>query len=157
MVIIKLFHLFHHQIPFFVNNKIIITSLQSGGFHNLCIDTSANIYSFGGNDYGQCGVGRIAQSINEPEIIKYLSKHSIIAIKCGLKHSFAKSDDGQHFLFGHDNHNQCSLTANNAESILIPFSINTTFAEITNNKMRIKDVYLGAENTFIIANEIKET
>lgn len=136
------------KIPFFINNKIVITEIKTGHGHNLCLDNNGNIYSFGWNKDGQCGDGT-RKNILKPQIIQYLAKYNIVAIKCGYHHSYAKSDDEKHFLFGNNYNNQCSLESVHEYVIPTPYCINTVFEKITNGRM-IQRVYVGNGKTFII-------
>eukprot|EP01083_Nonionella_stella_P006902 19992_1 len=137
-------------IPFGVNHKIRITQIYSGQQHNLSVDSNNNIWSWGQNVYGQCGNGT-KLDINKPELIPYLAEYNIVDIKCGDYHSYAKSKDEYHFLFGNNKNNICTLSVSLQDDacISLPFYINNIFAELTDGK-EIGNVYLGCDNTFII-------
>ncbi len=91
-----------------------------------------------------------------PEPIKDLVSYNIITIKCGAFHSYAKSDDNAHFLFGSNEYNECSLKRTGEDLVFRPCFINDRFSYLTDGKI-ITSVHLGDQNTFIIAksNKIK--
>ena len=81
-----------------------------GSDHNLCIDENHKIYSWGRNDSGQCGYGHgQTESKVIPSLINKLIKYNIINIKCGAYHSYALNDKNEHYLFGSNGYNQCSI------------------------------------------------
>eukprot|EP01084_Bolivina_argentea_P093660 168411_1 len=139
------------KIGFFVTHKIFVVDIQCGQNHNLCIDKNGNVYSWGCNIFGQCGTGS-KTNVYLPGKINVLSKFNVVAIKCGGNHSYCKTDDGNHYLFGSNAYNECSLDRTNENNIETPFYINYVFDTITNGKV-IKDVFLGYNNTFIVAEQ----
>eukprot|EP01084_Bolivina_argentea_P024294 45286_1 len=138
-------------IAYFVDNTIRINNICCGYCHNLCVDVSGIIYGFGSNNYGQCGLPNGIKKPNKPFKICSLSNHKIIDIKCGCYHSYCKSDNDKHWLFGDNEFNECGLSIKNANinAIYEPFCINKTVSVVTNGKP-IKEVYIGNYNTWII-------
>eukprot|EP01084_Bolivina_argentea_P053983 99024_1 len=144
-----------NPIQYFITNKIIITDIQCGYFHQLAIDSNNCVYSWGENDDGQCGHGNdgmLSNKITKPTLIKYFINNNldIIDIQCGDKHSFCKSSNKNYFLFGNNHYNQCIMkkfdkTLNEKNIVSSPNNINNIINEKTNGK-EIKTVVLGSYN-----------
>lgn len=52
------------------------------------------MYAWGGNGYGQLGLGSIGSSVKQPTQIKSLKGIPIAFIACGSNHTFAVSKSG---------------------------------------------------------------
>ena len=90
---------------YFSSNKhIIITQISCGAHHNLILDDNGNVYSFGYNRYGQCGVGESESS--KPILI---SKTNMVQIKCGDYHSYIGDESNNYYLFGSNKYNEVTL------------------------------------------------
>ena len=146
------------QNPYFIKNKIKITDIECGAYHSLAVDDKGVCYSFGANFWGQCGVGGgfKIRTVSTPRAIDLSQEERIVRIKCGSNHSYVYSDSGRHFMFGNNGGHQCTLKKvfNEEErgtNIPSPFCINDVFNELTKNEMQIKDIYLGQDITWIIA------
>eukprot|EP01084_Bolivina_argentea_P089898 162089_1 len=117
------------QIQFFIDNKIVIKQISCGRAHNLCID-------YNGKCYGECGnLSIFRQNVHEPNMIM----ENVVTVKCGYRHSYIKTYDEKHYLFGNNKRNQCTLTdtilrANISKIIYAPFCINDTFAQLSSGE-----------------------
>ena len=152
---VKFSDLIPAQIPYFMNNKTKVINIDCGANHNLCVDSSGICYGFGYNVHGECGVGKTKSHIISPEPIDLDKKFKIIDVKCGSNHSYVKSGDSSHFLFGFDNENQCKLMKSSEEKsqehhVISPYRINKIFDVLTKGKV-IKEVFLGYRLTWIVA------
>eukprot|EP01084_Bolivina_argentea_P122793 217599_1 len=135
-------------IKYFVDNKIKIKDVKCGVYHNLSMDENGNIYTFGDNDYGQCGDGTLDQ-VDEPKRILEIDKKykETKKIKCGAYHSYMliyslEHQIDQHFLFGSNYYNECTLNAHSKASyVKSPYCINDVV------KHQINSVSLGYETT----------
>eukprot|EP01084_Bolivina_argentea_P271705 462393_1 len=136
------------EIKWFQENKIKIKDIKCGRHHNLVIDDNDNIYSFGGNYNGQCGVGT-HDNFYMPKKVESLMDFKIVAFDCGDLHSYALTDDGKHYMWGSNRFNEC-LVFNDKEFVLQPKCINETFLHKTNG-MLIDKVYLGNQYTIIVS------
>eukprot|EP01084_Bolivina_argentea_P147982 258834_1 len=134
------------SIIYFNQNNIKIKDIQCGNGHNLLIDYNGNIYSWGNNEKHQCN-STMEYGVNKPTIIQSLKQYTISAIKCGYYHSYALTSDNEHFLFGSNISNECSLQNTSDEKHI--FCINNTVKQLTNGKV-IQDIYLGTYCTLII-------
>ena len=143
---------------YFMQNNIKIIDIVCGSYHTLCLDENGICWSFGGNWYGQCGVGKPNSMILSPEPIDLSTMYKIIKMKTGGEHSYICSEDGKHFLFGWNGYNQCGLSQGcDKFKIMSPFMINDKFQSFciyygfSKNQKMIKDVYLGLDNTWIVS------
>eukprot|EP01084_Bolivina_argentea_P158449 276007_1 len=142
------FHVFE-RVELFVIFKVFVMNIRCGFGHNLCVDSKGKVWSWGHNMFGQCGVGS-SKNINSPKMIQMLKDCKVVNIKCGFWHSYVKVEKQLHYLFGYNVENQCSLSDNDKLEVLKPYCIDDVFSKITNGK-KIKDVFLGNKNTFILS------
>eukprot|EP01084_Bolivina_argentea_P130910 231100_1 len=134
----------------YFSSNIKVVDIECGAKHSLIIDDNGNLYSFGGNSYGECGIGKKGKDIESPTLIETLKQKKMVGIKCGANHSYAFDDQKQHFLWGNNVHNICTLVESLEGTILIPKCINDTFYRLTNG-LFVDSVCLGQKTTFIIA------
>eukprot|EP01084_Bolivina_argentea_P198973 340549_1 len=136
----------------FNDKNIKIKDIKSGHSHNLCIDTNHRVYSWGTG--AACGHGDNADREQfSPLIIETLKSQNIISIKCGVFHSYAKTDSNKHYLFGSNRHNEsldgdeyykyCSDEDHDPD-VKIPHCINHII------RGKICEIFLGDENTKIL-------
>ena len=137
-------------IPYFLNNNIKISDIDAGNYHNLAVDINGNVYSWGWNLYGQCGVD--GESIkaahgNLPQLITDLKDYKVNKIRCGHSHSYVRTDCGRHYLFGSNINEQCLklLVDNDDKSILRPYRVD----QIVNHKCKgtLIDVCVGFQSS----------
>jgi alpha-tubulin suppressor-like RCC1 family protein len=88
------------ETPTLLNVAIHPFSLCSGQFHTLILSESLEIYSCGGNDYGQLGNGSKPSSYSKLQVIKQLAGHKIEAVACGGCSSFALTTSGSLYSWG---------------------------------------------------------
>ena len=135
------------MIEYFKENEIKIKSLACGWLHSLAVDEKGAVYSWGYNDDGQCG-DCTRKSIFTPTLMEKFIDIEIIEVKCGTYHSYVKSVDGKHWLFGGNFYNQC-LAMENVDRILEPTCIDDAVIEKVDGK-QIKSVYLGGDRTCVV-------
>lgn len=77
--------------------------IGSGEFHSFAISTKGKVYSWGLNQYGQCGVDMNIDDgavVTKPTEIKELADKDIVYITGGEHHSLAVSSSGEVYAFG---------------------------------------------------------
>ena len=138
------------KINYLIENKIKIEKCASRFAHNLLLDKKNNVYSFGLNEFGACGVNTKEENVAFPRMIQMTQR--VENIKCGYHHSYIKTVKNFHFLFGDNDCNQCGLKTIIAEKISKPLAIN----EIVKKKIaaigsfiKIEDVFLYDQRTSI--------
>ena len=97
--------------------------------------------------YGQCGQGNLL-AINEPKLIETVKEFVIDCIDCGYRHSYIKSVDKKHYLFGSNIYGEC-ITYNDEKKIIFPFRVDDIIKSNCNTK-EIIHVELGYSNTKVI-------
>eukprot|EP01084_Bolivina_argentea_P298656 514701_1 len=130
------------------NLKIIFKDIECGANHNLALSTNKRLYSWGRNRSGQCGNSSF-DDVLFPEIIHKFKDIDIIYIQCGYYHSYAKTINHDHYLWGENQNNECSLIPDKNNKISPPKLMNETIAKETNH-LKMKQIYLGHGNTKII-------
>ena len=134
------------EIEYFGKHKIKIVDIECGVSHSLAIDIDGSVYSWGLNEYGECGNDE-HDVIEEPMKIKFFKDFVVDDIKCGYRHSYVYTKDGGQYLFGSNIYNECVSTKCN--KIKIPFRIN----DIVRYKLGVKEIVnvsVGYFNTKII-------
>ena len=137
------------KIKFFIENGITIKDIQCGELYTLALDTKGNVYSWGFNDYGECGFDHeYDKIIYKPRHISFFDDCFVDFIKCGWNHSYVGTRDGRHYLFGDNQYLEC-MNFNGDPFVSTPNCIN----EIVKAECKcsdIVDVILGHYNTIII-------
>ena len=74
-------------------NKIInkYKKISCGAFHVCCIDIKNNIYTFGDNSDGQCGISKEIKKISCPKLLEV--NENIQSIDCGAYHTIIKTSN----------------------------------------------------------------
>ena len=140
--------LYPTQIQFLVQRHIKIKQCASGCNHNLVLAESGDVYAFGSNVWGECGFNTNDTKINLPS--KIVMNEEFQSIKCGNHHSYMKSKQQNHFLFGDNFYDQCSLKQADKTKIHKPLLINQIVKEIaTHGFIEIKQICLGSDCTMI--------
>ena len=139
------------KIQFLIENNIKIQKCASGQHHNLLLDDHGNVYSFGCNSVGQCGLNISQETVALPKIIKMNKQFD--DIQCGYSHSYMKSIGDIHFLFGCNSfvqsnlaqelHSPESLKKWNPDFISKPLAINEIVKQkVIGEFIKIKNVFL---------------
>ncbi|KAJ1511954.1 hypothetical protein HMI55_006414 [Coelomomyces lativittatus] len=100
-----------------------IQRIACGSFHSLCIDDLGEVWTFGLNNFGQCGV--------DPQTVhSFYTPHSIslpngIAkdVAAGMHHSFILLEDGDVLCFGKNEDGQLGL-GDDAPSVVLQPTLN---------------------------------
>mmetsp|Transcript_7029 Transcript_7029/g.10328 ORF Transcript_7029/g.10328 Transcript_7029/m.10328 type:complete len:429 (+) Transcript_7029:66-1352(+) len=98
-----------------LNNNETITHISAGGHHNLALTSLGSLYSWGRNEYGQCGLGLSQRKILTPTKISKFDElldygESITHISTGSFHCLALSNKGTIFCWGSNSDGQCGLS-----------------------------------------------
>ena len=95
---------------------INIAKVAAGYYHTSILTSDGLLYTFGRNDYGQCGLGH-KEKVNIPHVVSSLKSIPIVQISCGCYHSVALGENGRVYPFGRNTHGQLG-TKNNIDSTL---------------------------------------
>ena len=141
----------HVKIPtpivYFIKNGIRIVDISIGCLHSLVLDDQGRIYSFGHNNYRQCGVGD-TRTVPVPKMIKSLKDFKVVEIKCGGNMSYCKTECGKNFLWGSNNSNECMEFGENNYYVSLPKQIDNIITKKCGKS--IVSVYPGYQCTKLI-------
>eukprot|EP01084_Bolivina_argentea_P126093 223335_1 len=135
------------RIPVRIGNITKVKDIACGWYHNLIITIDRRIYSWGYNNFGQCGVGNL-HNVKIPKLISSLKKYKMKTIVCGAYHSGAVTMNNKCFLFGSNKYNEC--INGNGDRVVVPSLINYEIQGEGNYTKFIKRMYLGYHNTKLI-------
>lgn len=97
-----------------------ITSLEWGGYHTCCIDSSNNVYSWGRGDVGQLGLykeqlknDKMGMVWMKPCLVEYFADIPIVQVAWGEAHTIVLDKWGRLFSFGWNQLGQLGVTDNN--------------------------------------------
>ena len=115
-----------HKIQRITN--ISIKQFSVGMHHVGLINNNNELYMFGNNKYGQCGLGILSTNVAyKPTKVKL---NDVINIKCGGHHNICTNKHGYHS-FGYNEYKQCLLN----KSKLIVSSPNMIHLKYIQNKL----------------------
>lgn len=89
---------------------IQIRGVAAGLWHTVCVSADGDVYSFGGNQFGQLGTG-VDQAETIPRLLEapcLEDKHAKI-VSCGARHSAVMTDEGSVFCWGWNKYGQLGL------------------------------------------------
>ena len=89
----------------FSNTKI--SGISTGGVHSLFLAASGQVYSCGGNNYGQCGFDASIESLSEPQAVPRLV--DIMQISSGHRFNLCLDKNGAVWGFGRNASGQLGL------------------------------------------------
>merc|ERR1712228_14887 len=117
------------EIGYFDKNGIKIVDICCGAKHMIAMDDDANVYTFGSNKFGQCGIGKVKPKFVEiPRRIDIGQNVKIIGWRMGMFHTFVCSNKNEWFAFGSNAFRQCIIRGDEFdERVLAPTPIDTTF------------------------------
>ena len=146
-------------IEYFKQNGIVITRIECGDYHCLCLDSKGCVYSFGNNEYGQVGCidKKYDSFVNIPALCKLPNNSKskvIIDIDVGAYHSLLLSEDNQIYSFGNNDCNQCS-TIFNSKKINSPYWVKKKLEikcldDNQNQNNQIIQIIAGYDCSFLI-------
>ncbi|CAH0729413.1 unnamed protein product, partial [Brenthis ino] len=86
-----------------------VIQVACGSYHSLALTNNGDLYAWGANTYGQCGLGTKTNKETKPQQITSLLGIPIALIACGSNHTFALSKSGAVFGWGKNSHGQLGL------------------------------------------------
>ena len=138
-------HITPDRIAWFLKNGIKIVDIACGFDHSLAVDNDGKVYGWGYDKYSQCGHGQnMDTSCDVPKLIESLRGYNIVEIKCGSHHSYCRSLDGNHFMFGRNEYNECFGQSENK----LPVCVNDIMHK--NCDRGIECISPGFRNTTVI-------
>ncbi|XP_059046133.1 probable E3 ubiquitin-protein ligase HERC4 isoform X2 [Achroia grisella] len=114
-----------HNVPCIIKELATknVVQVACGSFHSIALTNSGDLYSWGANSYGQCGLGIFTSKEMKPRQITSLLGVPIALIACGSNHTFVLSKSGAVFGWGKNSHGQLGLQ--NTENRCYPTHLKT--------------------------------
>ncbi|CAN7061397.1 unnamed protein product [Brassica oleracea var. botrytis] len=89
---------------------IRIEGVAAGLWHTVCVSSDGDVYSFGGNQFGQLGTG-CDQAETLPKLLEApnLENVNVKTVSCGARHTAVIADEGKVFCWGWNKYGQLGL------------------------------------------------
>jgi len=137
---------------FALNPNEAITTIATGGFHNLALTSLGRVFSWGRNDYGQLGINSLVSSIEPIDITDNLdlnTNESVEKIALGQYHSALITSEKRVIIWGSNAFGE--IGNNQLANQLLPLDLTNVF-DLTANDYVI-DLALGFLTSYIVTNE----
>ncbi|KAH9146610.1 hypothetical protein AeRB84_009531 [Aphanomyces euteiches] len=105
----------------------------------IAVSVQGQVFSWGKQAEGQCGLGYIEADQLTPVLIEALSPYNIVHVACGYTHTLAVSDEGELFSWGLGEYGQLGK-----ETIYQAISSKKTLISYLPSDDRVTRVYCGA-------------
>ncbi|XP_053604119.1 probable E3 ubiquitin-protein ligase HERC4 isoform X3 [Plodia interpunctella] len=86
-----------------------VVQIACGFYHSVALTMNGDLFSWGANSYGQCGLGTMTNKEMKPQQITSLFGVPLALIACGSNHTFVLSKSGAVFGWGKNSHGQLGL------------------------------------------------
>ncbi|XP_021116719.1 E3 ISG15--protein ligase HERC5-like isoform X2 [Heterocephalus glaber] len=122
-----------------------LIQISAGGAHSMALSMSGNVYSWGGNDCGQLGLGH-TKNTDSPSLVEVPDNQKVECVACGGAHTALLTQDGLMFTFGAGKHGQ--LGHNSTKNELRPCLV----TELSGN--RVTQIACGRWHTLAYASDL---
>ena len=92
--------------PRIIPSLMNIKAICCGTNHTLCLNVSGEVFTFGGNSFGELGVGKSKLSLRYTSEPQKVDLPPIKQVSCGVNSSFCLSEDGILYSFGYNKYGQ---------------------------------------------------
>ncbi|MEQ2175603.1 hypothetical protein GOODEAATRI_019555 [Goodea atripinnis] len=92
---------------------LLLMFVSQSVYHDMCLFTGGQIFSWGQNRYSQLGLGITGQSISTPQMVQSLQAIPFSQISAGGAHSFALTFSGAVFGWGCNKFGQLGVNDTN--------------------------------------------
>jgi alpha-tubulin suppressor-like RCC1 family protein len=102
-----------------------VVGIAAGLWHTLCITDIGDVYAFGGNQFGQLGVGGNTAETS-PRLVDapLLEDETSVAVACGARHSVVLTGSGKIFAWGWNKYGQLGLGDSNNRDLPVQVTMN---------------------------------
>ena len=76
-----------------------VHSVQAGASHSLALTDKAELYSWGKNSQGQCGVGN-NEDLLLPALVSFKEEVKVVVVAAGWEHTLALTSEGEVYSWG---------------------------------------------------------
>ena len=134
------------------NNRITFTQITTntddikeiycGAYHTFILKNDGTLWSCGGNNYGQLGLGDTTNRTTFTQVTT--NADNVKSVYCGYYHTFILKNDGTLWSCGFNDYGSLGLGDT---------GYRTTFTQVTTNADDIKEVYCSFYHTIILKND----
>ncbi|KAH9389619.1 putative E3 ubiquitin-protein ligase herc4, partial [Tyrophagus putrescentiae] len=125
-----------------------VIQVACGGNHNLALTKNGELWTFGDNSYGQCGIGSTERFVSSPTLVTSLQFTPIRTISAGGAHSAIVTFGNKLFMFGKNEFGQCSGQLTNSHK-----NYNLPTLQTSLSDHQIAYVSLGEEHSACITTQ----
>ncbi|CAG8736892.1 26601_t:CDS:1, partial [Dentiscutata erythropus] len=101
-----------------------IKKIFAGSYHNFAVNDDNIIYTWGLNNYGQCGIESSDSYILHSTKVEFFQNfHRVKQIAAGMHHSLALLENGNLYSFGHANYGQLGIGEVSTDKVSMPIHI----------------------------------
>ena len=113
------------KIVWFRENNIFIIDVEMSSYHVIALDNNGSIYCWGLNSNGRCGVDSTNRNnVLLPNKVEFTVKDIDIAkIRIGATHTGCITRNGECYLWGSNEHNECCVEDDEIDSIFNPYNV----------------------------------
>ncbi|KAM3961583.1 uncharacterized protein ACR2FA_004300 [Aphomia sociella] len=129
---------------FFIKNDPVV-AISCGDEHSAVICQNGRVFVFGGNAWGQLGLGH-KDEVTRPSCVKWLKPHRAMFVACGRAHTFFVTDSNAIYSVGCNDEGQ--LGTGDMEHHTVP-----QFVELEGEPAQIRQVSAGSNHTAILTDE----
>ncbi|XP_039294188.1 X-linked retinitis pigmentosa GTPase regulator isoform X2 [Nilaparvata lugens] len=126
---------------FFIRNDPVV-DISCGEEHTLVVCQNGRVFGFGGNEFGQLGLGTTSP-VSKPSCIKSLKPEKVKRIICGKTHSLALTGNGKLYAWG--NNSDCQLGIGSEENCSTPKQV-----ELNDVNEPIASLTAGAQHSALL-------
>ncbi|GBP45055.1 X-linked retinitis pigmentosa GTPase regulator [Eumeta japonica] len=126
---------------FFIKNDPVV-AISCGDEHSAVICQNGRVFVFGGNSWGQLGLGH-KEEVSRPSCVKWLKPQRALFVACGRAHTVFVTDTNAIYTVGCNEEGQ--LGTGDTESHAVP-----QYVDIEGEDSRIAQVSAGSNHTAIL-------
>ncbi|XP_026739973.1 regulator of chromosome condensation-like [Trichoplusia ni] len=129
---------------FFIKNDPIV-AISCGDEHSAVICQNGRVFVFGGNAWGQLGLGH-KDEVTRPSCVKWLKPHRALFVACGRAHTVFVTDSNAIYTVGCNDEGQ--LGTGDMEHHTVP-----QYVELEGDTGPIRQISAGSNHTAILTDE----
>lgn len=101
--------------------RVPIVDACVGWGHTLALSAEGELFAWGANAHGQCGLDLVSEAVLEPRRVRgALAQRRVVAIACGETHSLALDDQGKVYAWGSAAEGKLGLGEEVTRDVLAP-------------------------------------
>lgn len=110
-----------------------VININGGDAHTCALTQDGNVYCWGGNDYGQLGIGGVLSSFvpTEIQMTGAIAGKNLVDVSAGYAHTCALASDGTAYCWGFNGHGQLGNGSNFDSDVPVAVSGGLRFTQIS--------------------------